>query len=546
MANCDSASPIQRRPAALAFSLALSLALGGAAPACGDDLEPRQDTGGEADEDDDDGGSACASTEVDEFPDGLLARPEELTVEGFDCPDGGLAGVDLGGRWSVGLSKPMIRQSCEDGVEVEIEQGDDPLVHLDDTNLFVRVGFEGETFAVASAFRACAGPGSDELAVVEASCFQEADAEEPDCRIDAGTMRRSGRLPGEVEADGLELVAEWAGGDAPWPPGTPTNVKVVDGVAYVSRLIYGLDEVADMRIVDVSDPENPRDLGVLASSEQGPGDFNDVKLFQVDGRTHAVLAGAVSPVVDASDPANPVVVSQLEYSHSVFLREDADGRPLAYLATSGGTADMPIYDLSDPANPVLLERVVLPPGEMSPDGMGSLHDLYAEEDRLYLNAQGDGFTIMDRQGEGWVVREPRLPQSGFSHASWVGEIEGRPIAITGDEGFDAHMQVVDVDPASDQFMTELGKYQTRPDVSIHNMMLFGSRVYFTYYQDGVRILDLADPTDPQLVAYYNTWDEETGSPGSFAGAVGLDVDVDAGLIYVADMDRGLLILRETR
>lgn len=68
----------------------------------------------------------------------------------------------------------------------------------------------------------------------------------------------------------------------------------------------------------------------------------------------------------------------------------------------------------------------------------------------------------------WVVRG-RLPQSGYSHASWVGEVDGRPIAITGDEGYNAHMQVVDVDPASADFMTEIGRYQTRPEVSIHNI-----------------------------------------------------------------------------
>ncbi len=55
-------------------------------------------------------------------------------------------------------------------------------------------------------------------------------------------------------------------------------------------------------------------------------------------------------------------------------------------------------------------------------------------------------------------------------------------------------------------------------------MLFGTRAYVTYYHDGVRIIDLADPTNPQLVAYYHTWDAETGGSGPFEGAIGLDVD----------------------
>jgi hypothetical protein len=321
-------------------------------------------------------------------------------------------------------------------------------------------------------------------------------------------------------------------------------VKVVDGVAFVSRLAYRSGDVGDLRLVDVSDPASPRDLGAVAGGGDAGGDFNDVKLFQVDGRTHALLAGATSPIVDAGDPTSPVVVSELEYSHSVFVREDAEGRPLGYLATSASTPDVPVYDLSDPASPVLLERVALPESKSIP-GLPGVHDLYAEEDRLYLNAEGDGLIVMDRQEQAWT-ESGRLPTTVYSHASWVGDVDGRPIAITGDEGYDAHMVVVDVDPASEQFMTELSAYRTRPEVSIHNIMLLGSRAYIAYYQDGVRIVDLSDPADPQLVAYYNTWDLETGASGGFAGAIGIDVDVEAGLIYVADMERGLLILRETR
>jgi len=179
----------------------------------------------------------------------------------------------------------------------------------------------------------------------------------------------------------------------------------------------------------------------------------------------------LTPVVDARDPVDPLVVARLgEYSHSVFVRVDARGRPLAYLATYG--PDLPIYDLSVPSAPVLLERVPLP------NGVG-VHDLYAEEDRLYLNGTDHGFNgtdhgffIMDRAGDGWVAS--RALPTPYSHASWVGEVAGRRLAVTGDEGIDAYLHVVDVDPASSGFMTEVGTYQTRREVSIHNMMMFGA------------------------------------------------------------------------
>lgn len=108
----------------------------------------------------------------------------------------------------------------------------------------------------------------------------------------------------------------------------------------------------------------------------------------------------------------------------------------------------------------------------------------------------------------------------------------------------AYLHVVDVDPESPGLMEDIGSYQTPPEVSIHNMMMFGTRACLTYFQDGVRIFDLADPTSPALVAYDHTFDLESGGVGPFPDAIGLDVDVEAGLVYVADIDRGLVILRD--
>ncbi|HEY5948081.1 MAG TPA: hypothetical protein VIV40_21440, partial [Kofleriaceae bacterium] len=106
----------------------------------------------------------------------------------------------------------------------------------------------------------------------------------------------------------------------------------------------------------------------------------------------------------------------------------------------------------------------------------------------------------------------------------------------------AHLSILEGDPASPNFMKEIAIYQTRPEVGIHNFEVHGDRVYIAYYHDGVRIVDLSNPAQPTEVAHYNNWIEDRSYGGAFEGAIGIRKVGD--LIYVADLERGLLIFRE--
>src|SRR5690606_22390210 len=182
--------------------------------------------------------------------------------------------------------------------------------------------------------------------------------------------------------------SEWHGTDAAaWGPGLSFNVRVADGLAFLARS-------GELRIVDVSDPADPRDVGSYRPSADQPdaSDFNDLKLVRADGKLYVLLAGATSPILDVSDPGNPTVAASLDaYAHSVFVREDGD-RTLAYLANYGSS--VPIYDVTDPAAPVLLENVQLAPEV-------EIHDLFADADRLLVNGTTSGFQVVDAVEEGW-------------------------------------------------------------------------------------------------------------------------------------------------
>lgn len=350
---------------------------------------------------------------------------------------------------------------------------------------------------------------------------------------DVTIARRVDRLP-EADAQGLSLLGELGG---PWEPGLSINVRVEDGIAYLARYGDGL------RIIDVSDPTQPTELGHQAVEFPDVGEiWNDVKLASGPGGQRYALMGsdvAGVVVVDVTAPATPSIVAHFGTPpdgqaginiHTLYV---SGGR--AYLANSD--RGLEIWRVTDPSAPTKL-------GEWALNGY--LHDLFVRGDRAYLNYWGDGMQVLD-------VTDPASPQllgafadygEDTSHSSWVFDTGGKAIALHGDEQFGAHLRLVDVTENTPGFTQQVGEWQTRPEVSIHNVMALGTLGVIAHYQDGVRVLDLANPAQPQLVAWFNTWPGYATGYGNsfFEGTVGVDVDPVTQRVYVADTHRGLLIL----
>lgn len=365
---------------------------------------------------------------------------------------------------------------------------------------------------------------------------------------EAGFIRRSefvaypfGRIDGEAVAQGVEKLGEWAGpGGARSPWFLSINVRVHDEVAYLIAR-------EGLFIIDVGDPRAPDQLGFFPSRGDA---FNDVKIVEAaGGAVYAILASNNTSVavVDVTDPRAPAEVHRLDptgdgSTHTLFTQR-IDGRTWAYFV-DGTNPVLGIYDVTDPSAPIGIARY---DASLDLPGLAwvPFHDLYVEGDRAYINATFAGFLILD-------LADPTRPRivgradtgDEYSHSNWVTVAGGRKISVHGGEGYGEHVKIVDVDEQSPTFLEVIGEYRTRDQVSVHNILAIGDRAYVAYYQDGLRILDLSDPTQPRQVAYYNTWNPYRARGYFYEGAYGVHVD-DRGLIYVADSESGLLILRET-
>ncbi|MBA3397359.1 MAG: hypothetical protein H0T89_32330 [Deltaproteobacteria bacterium] len=439
-------------------------------------------------------------------------------------PPGTLAGWDPDGRWFLtgtrvgGVSSFHFEKR---GSDVVVDRDTVNLGTIDDDQIFQRTVFSSgeESFIVAKRVSTRLADGS--LRADRAVC------DGTNCRICTAKMIRAEHHDPQV-SENLTLVGELKGAD--WSNGFTFNVRVRGTLAYLVR-------IDGLYIIETSNPANPVQVGHYRRT--GDGYSNDVKLVDAaGGRRYAMIADYPVDVVDVTNPAAPVLAATIaEEAHTVFT-EERSGVTYAYFGNYDGST--PVYDVTNPALPVRLGRY---------QTEGSLvHDLSVSNGIAYLNAWDGGLLTVD-------FTVPGTPQllgtwdpttRGASHSNWTTSVAGRKIALHGDETYGAHLDIVDVDPASATFMKPFASYKTRDWVSIHNIMAFGAKAYFTYYQDGVRVMDLSNPAAPRLIGYYNTWDPQADYTSSafFEGAVGLDVDLDRKLIFVADSPRGLLILRD--
>ncbi len=485
-------------------------------------------------------------------PPGAECHPEqgELPTEGpfldpyavalpDGCVEGGLR--DLPGRWWVRapmtyfqFDYPKYEGSCETG--------------------WRRTGAEPEDHDATDEYHHTYYSWSDGTRFYQRSRYVYDQFEYETNKVTVGCMMADGTLAVTTGTSSTNSEERFITGK-----GTRFNAKdeVSSGIDFVSELgpktgapIYGLNLIVEgsyayvvgttgLDVVDVSNPASPIAVGHV------DGYLNDVRIVHGNGKTVAIASSEGGDdrtwLIDVTDPANPIFSSVIdEYSHSVQVRT-VYAKTELYLANYSDL--VPRFDVTNPLAPVAMGAAKLP-GET----IEGVHDLTVYGDHLYVNNTEAGFVAVDISTDYYNPPEVGRVHSAYSHASWAGQINGKEIILHGDEGMNltedaaAYMRVLDGDPASPTYFQEIGRYASRPEVGIHNIEVHGTKAYISYYHDGARVVELADPAHPVEVAHYNTWDQDTSYGAAFEGAVGLRKAGD--YLYVADRERGLIILTE--
>lgn len=304
---------------------------------------------------------------------------------------------------------------------------------------------------------------------------------------------------------------------------------------------------AGLSIVDITTPALPVEVAMIPGPYSGSGTlWREVKVYQnyayvvSEHTTPNQYAGI--QIIDLQNlPASaslvktyrwPGVDSTFARAHTVSMDE---ANAILYIsggtatfgtggATSGGTR---IFSIADPENPV--------PLSFWDDYY--VHDTHIRDNIAFLHNIFDGgqIDILD-------VSSPANPQrihlhqypNGFSHSSWTtpdknymitcNEINGLPINV-----WDISV-LWDSDPNNNDQISQAAFIPVSPSSIAHEIYIRGDFGFISHYDEGVKLADLSDPTNPVILDTYNT-----------ANDWGVHAFFPSGNFVVSDIVEGLYV-----
>ncbi len=280
-------------------------------------------------------------------------------------------------------------------------------------------------------------------------------------------------------------------------------------------------------VYNVTVPETPLLKGFIGGPKS---DWRDLKTYSTYAyvTTEGGGAGSGMQIIDLSNPDAPVLAatykSTFSTAHNLFI--DTVAARVYVVGTGSGTH---ILDLTNPTAPVEIGLISSP----------YFHDCMVRNNIFYGGAiyQGE-FRIYDVASAASPTLLSATGYSGaFTHNVWPTE-SGAHLLST-DELADGHLRIWDIGNLSS--ITQVASYGAGPSGSIiHNAMVNGNSAVISYYTEGVRLLDITDPTSPQETGYYDTY---LAAGTGFKGCWGVFPYTLSGAIYASDIGNGLFVVR---
>ena len=290
---------------------------------------------------------------------------------------------------------------------------------------------------------------------------------------------------------------------------------------------------AGMIIVDVTDPANPVNI------TQIPGPNNLWKEIKTYGHYAYVTSegGQGLQIIDLSALPSPTLTShfytgdgdiagQLNTIHALHIDTKKGFVYLYGGGLLGGAAK--VLDLNaDPYNPTYVGKF---------DALGYIHDGYAENDTLYACHIYTGLlSIVDMSDKSNPVLLGTVQTPGkFTHNAWL--TDDHKHILTTDENENAPSFVTSYDITDPQDIIELDRVSPNDGTGSvgHNVHVLNDWAITSWYTDGVVISDVHRPDNHVITAWYDTW-PVAGPIDEFDGCWGVYPFLPSGTIVASNI-----------
>jgi hypothetical protein len=265
-------------------------------------------------------------------------------------------------------------------------------------------------------------------------------------------------------------------------PGLTRVVAEQDGLLFVANAEFGL------RIINVSDPNSPVEVGAIPSSEirwTNPRTTDETWGVAVAG-DHAFITDRRSGlrIIDISDPSAPVEVSSY-FSPRDWFSEVVVEDQIAYLCAFD--KGLLMLDVSDPTAPTLIKSIV---SEAYPTGISK------EGDTIYLACGWDGVRILD-VSDTTTVNEIGATFFDDLFVFHVVASGGYVYAGLSDMSYRGILQVLDVsDPSAPTMLGSIRMSGFSTGLAVSDQLVLVNDLF-----DGTRIIDASDPSKLAQISF---------------------------------------------
>lgn len=211
----------------------------------------------------------------------------------------------------------------------------------------------------------------------------------------------------------------------------------------------------------------------------------------------------------------------------ILQRDVYSDAPYIYVNGTQETDGVHILDISDPENPV--EVGLYAPGYY-------IHDCFVKGDLLFAAAffesKMDILDISDRTNPVLLTQLDHF--DGNTHSSWMTEDDRFLMVASELDGKPSRMyNIEDINNIS-----EVARYTANSLSLVHNPYIRDQYAFISHNTEGLRIVDLYDPEVPVEVAYFDTWD---GDSGGFHGLWSACPFLPSGKVIGGNREDGLYV-----